>query len=136
LIADAATAGVAAGWDRPGHVNLAVGYRLGEGVRFAVGGRSRRTAWRSRGKASVDTVAVCLIGEKEGAVFGLGGRRTQHECKKQGGKKGAHGTGGEGRSKMPGRIGPDEGWGRNATVLLTLQGQTGFIPPVFWAAKV
>jgi hypothetical protein len=35
-----------------------------------------------------------------------------------------------------GRIGPDEGWGRNATVLLTLQGRMGFIPPVFWDAKV
>src|SRR5664280_3218262 len=70
-----ATAGAAArnGAGNVVAVDLAVGHGLGEFVRLAIGVGRRRAAFGARGEATVDAVAVGIVGNDEHAPLRLRG---------------------------------------------------------------
>src|SRR5436190_4997779 len=95
LIAGAAFAGTGVGRDRAGDLflaDLAVGCGLGEFPRLAVGRCRCRAALGARRQATVDAVAVGIVGDDEYTFFGLRGRRAEQQGEGDRGEEGSHGS--------------------------------------------
>jgi len=75
-------------------IDLAVGDRLDELTRAAIGRRDCSAASRTTGKTAVDAIAVRVIGDDEHAAFRAGGRRAQNRHgKRHNRENGPHGFG-------------------------------------------
>jgi len=99
-----AIGGAASGGNDPRHVvavDLSVRQRLRELARPAVRVRRRPAAGFARSEATVDAVAIGIVGDNENALVRLGGCSSKEDCRESGGRD--HGTHKTPRSPAPER---------------------------------